>query len=77
MLVPEDADGEARRRYGPSTFDLDGFDLWDPFLWSWIPVPFGLVPVVLGLVLDYLPLLLVGAALGALRVGAALLPWDS
>jgi hypothetical protein len=60
-----------RGRYRAALFDIDDFDLFDPWLWTWLPVPIGLVLLVLGLVIDAPVILLVGAGLTALRIAGA------
>jgi hypothetical protein len=53
------------------------FDVEDPFLWTWLPVPIGLILLVLGLVLDAPVLLVIGGGMVALRFAGAVLPWDT
>jgi hypothetical protein len=64
------------RRYRPDWWDLDSFDLWDPFLWSWIPVPLGVVLVLLGVVAGSPVLLILGGCMLVLRLTGIFLPWD-
>jgi hypothetical protein len=63
LLVSEDFLGEPQpRRYRPSVRDLDWDDLSDPFMWRWVPVPFGIALLVVALVVDSAVLLATGGA---------------
>jgi hypothetical protein len=57
--------------------DLDLEDLWDPFLWTWLPVPIGVILLLLGLVVDTPALLVIGGVMIVLRFVGALLPWET